>query len=222
MVQWYRASSFGLSLDPYNNSASLPSNMPSSNSTPALPLIADTPLPALNQTWLHCLNTTIAASLPLVDPPPKLSAAEIIQAVFLGLTGLSLCAMVVWFIVEKAKRDGGQWVRGKVEVVKANLAEKKRERRERKEREAKKVPPKRQYSTLEDVNGGTMTDSEILEGDIIMKPLDTLTSPIFYDQVAKDSKARDPIRRTKSVPTIRLTELEESHYYYGPFGRTRK
>ncbi|KDQ50248.1 hypothetical protein JAAARDRAFT_211840 [Jaapia argillacea MUCL 33604] len=70
IIQWYRASTFGLSLDSYNNSASLPSNMPSSNNTAPLPLSADTPLPnGLNMTFLSCLNMTIGASIPLVDPP---------------------------------------------------------------------------------------------------------------------------------------------------------
>ncbi|EPQ57748.1 hypothetical protein GLOTRDRAFT_9905, partial [Gloeophyllum trabeum ATCC 11539] len=69
IIQWYRASTFGLGLDTYNNSAALASNMPSSNDTSPPPLSSATPLPAgLNMTFLTCLNTTIAASLPLMDP----------------------------------------------------------------------------------------------------------------------------------------------------------
>jgi hypothetical protein len=70
-VQWYRASSFGLSLDGYNNSASLQSNMPASN-TSAAQNIPNTPLPSyVNSTFLACLNTTIAFSIPLVNPAQK-------------------------------------------------------------------------------------------------------------------------------------------------------
>ncbi|KDQ56800.1 hypothetical protein JAAARDRAFT_301744 [Jaapia argillacea MUCL 33604] len=89
IVQWYRASSFGLSLDSYDNSAALPSNMPASNNSLPLPLSDDTPLPSgLNQTYLHCLNTTIGASVPLVDPPWKPTAAQIVAMVFGGLSCL--------------------------------------------------------------------------------------------------------------------------------------
>ncbi|KDQ51590.1 hypothetical protein JAAARDRAFT_62468 [Jaapia argillacea MUCL 33604] len=86
IVQWYRASSFGLSLDSYNNTAALPSNMPPSNDSLSPPLSDDTPLPTdLNTTYLSCLNKTIGASVPLVDPPYKPSAAMIVLFVFAGI-----------------------------------------------------------------------------------------------------------------------------------------
>ncbi|KAH8116893.1 hypothetical protein DFH11DRAFT_1823992 [Phellopilus nigrolimitatus] len=67
IVQYYRASSLALSLDGYNNTASLLSNMPASNTSAPVQL-ADTPLPGtLNMTFLECVNATTGSSAPLVD-----------------------------------------------------------------------------------------------------------------------------------------------------------
>jgi hypothetical protein len=67
VVQYYRASSFALSLDIYNNTASLPVNQPKDNDT-APSVLADTPLPAgLNKAFLACLNATIGFSVPLIE-----------------------------------------------------------------------------------------------------------------------------------------------------------
>ncbi|TDL24751.1 hypothetical protein BD410DRAFT_785456 [Rickenella mellea] len=98
VVQWYRASSFALSLDSYNNSAALLSSMPASTNQSALPLSSDTPRPAgLNATFLTCLNSTIAASVPLrtVD---GFSGYAIAYLVFASLAGLLLLIVVVWAI----------------------------------------------------------------------------------------------------------------------------
>lgn len=87
VIQWYRASTFALSLDIYNNSASLLANMPASDSSPALPLSADTPLPSgLNTTFLECVNATVGASVPLVDLPSKPNhlGAEIATPIIVG------------------------------------------------------------------------------------------------------------------------------------------
>ncbi|KDQ50274.1 hypothetical protein JAAARDRAFT_211857 [Jaapia argillacea MUCL 33604] len=93
IVQWYRASTFGLSLDSYNNTAALPSNMPVSNDTSPLSLSEDTPLPSgLNATYLHCLNTTIGVSVPLVDPPPSGWSDD-------ALAGLVIGIVVVGFLI---------------------------------------------------------------------------------------------------------------------------
>ena len=68
IVQYYRASSFALALSTYNNSAALPSYAPASNNSLAPPLSEDVPLPlGINMTLFGCLNSTIAANVPLID-----------------------------------------------------------------------------------------------------------------------------------------------------------
>jgi hypothetical protein len=70
VVQWYRASSFALALDGYNNSAALTSAAAISNSSHQLvtALAPATPLPStLNRAFLECVNSTVASSVPLVD-----------------------------------------------------------------------------------------------------------------------------------------------------------
>ncbi|THH04458.1 hypothetical protein EW145_g5509 [Phellinidium pouzarii] len=92
IVQYYRASTFALSLDGYNNSASLQSNMPASN-TSAPDSIADTPLPSnLNNTFLQCVNFTTGASVPLVDVTSNALTGTLIGliVVFSLFGGLSL------------------------------------------------------------------------------------------------------------------------------------
>ncbi|KDQ56799.1 hypothetical protein JAAARDRAFT_79229 [Jaapia argillacea MUCL 33604] len=163
IIQWYRASSFGLSLDTYNNSASLPSNMPPSNSTPALPPNADTPLPlGLNQTWLQCINTTIGASLPLADPPRKTDVIEIVSLVLNSLGVTTIGIILIWVFVVKVRRGEVQWVewvRQKFEVIKAKLDERKRTKRERLGK--KKIRAKRQYSKLEEASGNNETEGRV-------------------------------------------------------------
>ena len=100
VIQYYRASSFMLSLDGYNNTAALASNAPSSNSSTP-PTMADTPLPSgLNTTLLACINATVAASIPLEETPASqgLTTAEkwlIGCAACLGVF-LLLCFWVYW------------------------------------------------------------------------------------------------------------------------------
>lgn len=78
VIQYYRASSFAVSLDGYNNTAALVSNMPVSNSSGPNTLV-DTPFPTnINMTLLQCINATVGASVPLVDAPGhKLSVGAI-------------------------------------------------------------------------------------------------------------------------------------------------
>ncbi|TFK46613.1 hypothetical protein OE88DRAFT_1739236 [Heliocybe sulcata] len=108
IVQWYRASSFGLGLDSYNNTAALPSNMPSSN-TSALPsLDSATRLPSgLNMTFLACINTTIAASVPLVDASGKkhLSHNAIFGIVFGVLFGAAAILIVLYQVCKRRPRN---------------------------------------------------------------------------------------------------------------------
>ncbi|KAF8554673.1 hypothetical protein OG21DRAFT_1496862 [Imleria badia] len=57
-IQYYRASSIALTLDGYNNSATLSSN----------PNATDSPLPSgIDMTLLNCLNQTIGLSAPLIS-----------------------------------------------------------------------------------------------------------------------------------------------------------
>ncbi|CAE6439226.1 unnamed protein product [Rhizoctonia solani] len=70
IIQWYRSSSFALSLDGYNNSASAVTPAALSNNAHQLvtAMIPATPLPSqLNRAFLDCVNYTTAASLPLID-----------------------------------------------------------------------------------------------------------------------------------------------------------
>ncbi|KAG8703335.1 hypothetical protein FRC11_010812 [Ceratobasidium sp. 423] len=70
IIQWYRSSSFALSLDGYNNSASAVTVAALSNDTHQLvtALLPATPLPShLNRAFLDCVNYTTATSLPLID-----------------------------------------------------------------------------------------------------------------------------------------------------------
>jgi len=77
IIQYYRASSFALSLDDYNNTMALSSNSPTSNSTPPA-ITTQTALPPIHdQNFLNCLNSTIGKNLPLVKPPPKISKTAI-------------------------------------------------------------------------------------------------------------------------------------------------
>jgi len=87
VIQWYRASSFALTLDGYNNTAALSSNQPPSNSSTNFTQLGDTPLPAnLNMTFLNCINYTTGASVPLMDPSSSgLTAAKIAGIVIGGI-----------------------------------------------------------------------------------------------------------------------------------------
>lgn len=100
IIQYYRASTFALSLDGYNNTASLPANMPANNDTAPWPLSQDSPLPAgLNNTFLVCVNTTIGASVPLIDVEShKLSAGQIIEIVGLSIQGIIVLSCILCWI----------------------------------------------------------------------------------------------------------------------------
>ncbi|EJD02359.1 uncharacterized protein FOMMEDRAFT_134904 [Fomitiporia mediterranea MF3/22] len=160
VIQYYRASSFLLSLDGYNNTASLPSNAPSSN-TSAPAQIADTPLPSgLNQTFLQCVNSTIAASVPLVDISKKKLSTAAITGIVLG--------SVLGFIVLLCF---GSWCIGK----RRSRKEEKRKRKEEKKME------KAMAMTLE------RSEYETLEAPAISVEKDgSHPSPAFQSETGKD------------------------------------
>jgi hypothetical protein len=94
IVQYYRASSFGLALDGYNNTADSIANMPPNNGTYQSSNVADTPLPT-NHTdlvFLSCINTTIGQTVPIMDSAAS-PAALVIQAHLGGIVGL------VWVLI---------------------------------------------------------------------------------------------------------------------------
>lgn len=85
-IQYYRASSVVLTLDGYNNSATL-SNDP--NAT-------DSPLPSgIDMTLLDCLNQTIALSAPLVNSAGRRWSTGPSSASLLGLIWLVWCILVL-------------------------------------------------------------------------------------------------------------------------------
>ncbi|KZV67565.1 hypothetical protein PENSPDRAFT_48543 [Peniophora sp. CONT] len=86
-VQYFRASSAVLTLEGYNNTAAI-------SSTPNLS--AFLPLPTDTDTTLSCLNTTIGASIPLVDAPPKFhwGSLGIFLLVLAGCVGLALIVVL--------------------------------------------------------------------------------------------------------------------------------
>ncbi|KZO99197.1 hypothetical protein CALVIDRAFT_405001 [Calocera viscosa TUFC12733] len=79
-IQYYRASSFVLFLDSYNNTAALPANAPPSNTT-ASNVTADTPLPSgLDMTFLNCINETIGNAVPMTNDQSSGAIAGVIGA----------------------------------------------------------------------------------------------------------------------------------------------
>ncbi|KAG8926708.1 hypothetical protein FRC02_008723 [Tulasnella sp. 418] len=95
MLQFYRASSFGLALNSYNNSANLVSNQPASNDSQVTD-VQDTPLPVgTDLNFLACINATIGESVPImdaVDSGAMVAASFHAQASFLPLA-------LLWFVI---------------------------------------------------------------------------------------------------------------------------
>lgn len=87
-VQYFRASSAVLTLEGYNNTAALSSTL-NLSAFPPLPTDTDT-------TLLACLNTTIGASIPLVDAPLKFhwGSLGIFLLVLAGCAGLALIVVL--------------------------------------------------------------------------------------------------------------------------------
>jgi hypothetical protein len=106
VTQWYRASTFALALEGYNNSAALISNMKDERTAPPPPS-ADTPLPSwVNRTFLDCVNKTVGESLPLVEPPHKrkLSSGAIAGIVIGSMVGAILIFIAVVLLIDYFKK----------------------------------------------------------------------------------------------------------------------
>ncbi|CUA66966.1 hypothetical protein RSOLAG22IIIB_02874 [Rhizoctonia solani] len=93
-VQFYRASSFMLLLTSYNNTANIPINGTEPSTT-----IPDTPLPpGTDMNFLSCLNTTIGASIPIMDAENTASsnsAAMNLQSLG-GMNVIGLLWVLLW------------------------------------------------------------------------------------------------------------------------------
>ena len=83
VVQYYRSSSFALTLDGYNNTSAWPSNAPvpipsSDKNTSAGGDVADTALPTdgLDLTFLDCVNTSIGEALPIMNRADRGASME--------------------------------------------------------------------------------------------------------------------------------------------------
>jgi len=102
VIQWYRASSFALVFEGYNNSYALPPL----NKTADLGWDEATALPTALQysPFLQCINATIAAALPILDsdsPPPGLSNGQIAGIVIGSVNGAILLAFLLCCTVRR-------------------------------------------------------------------------------------------------------------------------
>ncbi|KAG8812063.1 hypothetical protein FRC17_002216 [Serendipita sp. 399] len=102
VIQYYRSSSFALAYAGYNNTFALPSSRPTTNHD-SLPL----PGNIVNSAFLHCVNDTIRASLPLTDrlpgSPRKLSTGELIGISWGAFIGAVFIVVVCYLIYDKCK-----------------------------------------------------------------------------------------------------------------------
>ncbi|EJU01543.1 hypothetical protein DACRYDRAFT_22641 [Dacryopinax primogenitus] len=90
-VQYYRASSFALFLEGYNNTAASAANAPPSNTT-ASNVTSDTPLPNnINLDFLDCLNQTIGNAVPMTNNAAGLAPVWRLIIFFL----------LVWFLARR-------------------------------------------------------------------------------------------------------------------------
>lgn len=80
--------------------------MPVSNSSAPVPLDQDTPLPTgLNTTFLACVNTTIGASVPLMDVEKHgLSSGTIGLIVFFSIVGAKMIAWLIYSLYRRYHR----------------------------------------------------------------------------------------------------------------------
>lgn len=108
VMQWYRSSSYAFVYTGYNNTyATAPLNETTS-------LNESTPLPAaqLSSTFVHCINTTIIASVAILDT--NLSAEQIAGIVIGSVAGAVLIGLAAWYLVKmvkKRKNKEGKYVK---------------------------------------------------------------------------------------------------------------
>jgi hypothetical protein len=104
VIQWYRSSSFALVYKGYNNSYSLAPL----NATTNLSWNNATALPneLVYSPFLHCINNTITAGLPIIDAPPKVDVTSIVLGVVFGVVFLIFIwiYLYAWRKKSKAKK----------------------------------------------------------------------------------------------------------------------
>ncbi|CAG7846369.1 SubName: Full=Uncharacterized protein {ECO:0000313/EMBL:CCA69039.1} [Serendipita indica DSM 11827] len=102
VIQWYRASSFALAYQGYNNTYAFP---PLNETTSPSDWASSTPLPdTLTQSgFLRCVNTTISAALPIIDgePKKKLSTGAVVGIVLGSIFGAAILGVVAFFVWKK-------------------------------------------------------------------------------------------------------------------------
>ncbi|KDN35134.1 hypothetical protein RSAG8_11822, partial [Rhizoctonia solani AG-8 WAC10335] len=108
IVQYYRASSFALSLDGYSNSVAAVTPTALANNTGQLvtSLLPPTPLPrSINPLFLDCINRTVGTSLPLLDSGfdnlPGLMANRDLAGAMVACMHLVLLVVLVAGLVTK-------------------------------------------------------------------------------------------------------------------------
>ncbi|EIN08144.1 hypothetical protein PUNSTDRAFT_44745 [Punctularia strigosozonata HHB-11173 SS5] len=179
VVQWYRASSFALSLDGYNNSAALQSRMPanSTDNSTLIPLSEDTPLPPyINSTFLTCLNQTIAQNLPLINPKHHhLSAGAETGIIFVG----SLVGFVA-LILLCSTTNGGRVLRKSQDQPRQHD----RPNRNRRDLELEHLS----NEVAESVRDVSKTDKHVPRNPLGVQ----LLSPSLHEQTFRDAWPRPP------------------------------
>jgi hypothetical protein len=101
VMQWYRSSSFALAYTGYNNTyATAPLN-----ETTTLDNSSPFPADQVNSPFLLCMNTTMLASIAILDGDPEgLDAGEIVGIVVGSLVGAILIGIAVLYIVTRRKQ----------------------------------------------------------------------------------------------------------------------
>ncbi|KAL5489864.1 hypothetical protein ACEPAI_4696 [Sanghuangporus weigelae] len=106
ILQYYRASSFALSLDGYNNTATLPVNAAPASNDSLLSQFPDAPFPSgLNMTLLECINSTIGASVPLADVESGkgLSSKAIAGIAIGGGSGMAILIVAILWVCSRPR-----------------------------------------------------------------------------------------------------------------------
>lgn len=100
VIQWYRASSFALAFQGYNNTYSFP---PLNETSDDMSWDYSTPLPdqLQNSQFLQCINSTISAALPILDKGKPLLSPEAIAGIVIGsIVGFFATCCCIYIIVQ--------------------------------------------------------------------------------------------------------------------------